>query len=438
MSFSTLRDIEACPLRWALRRSTYAFNVESVGYPARLSLSAVGGTIVHTALERVIKSMKNQATQDLSKKESNSEAIGKPLIADAVVAALRTLGGISKLLDGVITGLSGEWSHNPRIVGRGLELEAEMRRELPLLRERVKTLLQNIDFGQNSSQAAGSRARNKTLEPIPERSSGFERAELRPGVHSEVPLFNSELDWYGKADLILLEEGRCSIVDFKTGTEKEDHSKQILTYALLWTRDQAINPKRIAATNLEVVYSDRVVAVPAPDDESLNQLANELTKRSAATRQSVSIRPVPARPSREACEWCDVRQLCDVYWEPATSPIINAQEKMTAVATAVETRPRSGLETVFHSADLELVIVARQGEWSWHTRILRTGALTNELDSGTEVLLRARPGDNLVGTSISPGKRVRVIGARIVEASEDSANRPVALVGRGAEVFLLP
>lgn len=450
MSFSTLRDIEACPLRWALRRSAYPFNVETVGYPSRLSRSALAGTIVHTALERVIKSMKNQTTQNHLRKDANNEAIGKPLIADAVVGALRTLGGISTLLDSVISGLSREWNLNPRIVARGPELEAEIRSELPSLRERFKHLLQNIDLGQNSpterpagpstmcaSPAAESRARLGMRASISRRGTGFERAELAPGLNSEVSLFNSELDWYGKADLIFLAEANCSIVDFKMGAEKEYHLKQILTYALLWARDQEVNPNSIPATNLDIIYSDKIVAVPTPDDESLTQLASELTERSGATRRAVSMRPVPARPSYEACEWCDVRQLCDTYWEPATRALMNAPDEMTSLTTSFETRPRSALETTNQLADLELVIVARQGEWSWHARILQSGALTSELDAGTEVLLRARPGGNFVGTRISPGTRVRVIGAHMLEASEDSANRPVALVGRGAEVFLL-
>ena len=352
----------------------------------------------------------------------------------------------------MITGLSGKWASNPRVVSGGQELEAEIRRNLPSLRQRVKQLLGNVDLNRYSLNASSAPARSVAASkgasgirtPLSTReSAAAPNTTLRPsglgyGLHSEVSLFDADLDWVGKADLIRLARDECSIFDFKSGAEKEDHCKQMLTYALLWTRDQRVNPKRVRVTNLSVVYSDKTVTFDPPDSGRIDQLANELAQRSDAAKRAVSQTPPPAQPSREACEWCDVRQLCGVYWDPSTRVAINAMDETTNHRTPSGRGSWNTADAAFALADLELAIVARQGEWSWHARILQTGALTNEINPGVEVLLRARPGDHFFGTLLSPGKRVRVIGAQVVEASEESANRPVAVLGRGTEAFLLP
>lgn len=446
MSFSTLRDIEGCPRRWALRRATYAFNVEKSGYPQRLSRAAVAGAIVHRALERVVAMMK-ETRNPLVRSNPKSEATGEPSPdVNVVFQALRALGGISNLLDGVLSDLAQEWVANPRVKAHGQELKAEMRRELPSLRERVKHLLQNIDTKAGSSDWPNHVSRvtssNSLLattaqlgvrEPVIAAAPFPGPAQLGPGLHSEVPLFNAELDWFGKADLIRIADDECSIVDFKTGVEKEDHYTQILAYALLWIRDERVNPRRIPVTNLSVVYSDKTVVLDAPDSAETKKLAKDLAKRSGDARQAVSLTPPPALPSREECEWCDVRQLCSVYWDAGTRRLIDAAAELRSL----ETFGIDNAVELAHLADLELGITARQGEWSWHARILQTGALTKEFDVGSEVLLRARPGDHFAGTVVSQGMRVRVIGAHIVDASEESANRPVAILGRSSEVFKL-
>lgn len=458
MSFSTLRDIEECPRRWALRRATYAFSGEKAGYPQRLNRATVAGTIVHTALERVIAMMRKD-TGHLVRPDSNNSGPKKDLPdVDIVIHALRALGGISNLLGLVLDGLTQEWASNPRVQARGQELEAEMRRELPSLREQVKHLLQNIEArGALSSDRSvpassvtnsnsirrptgprgtvGSKTRGR--ESLVTTTASSEAAELGPGLHSEVPLFNAKLDWFGKVDLIRIAENACSIVDFKTGAEKEDHHTQVLAYALLWIRDKRANPRRIPVTELSVVYGDKTVMVEPPDSAKLRQLEKDLEERACAARETVTPTPPPALPSREACEWCDVRQLCSVYWNVGTRQLIDAADELRSLNTASASGVASTVEAV-HVADLELSIKARQGEWSWHARILQTGALTKEIDAGTEILLRARPGDQFAGSVISPGTRVRVVGAYIVAASEESANRPVAVLGRGAEVFRIP
>src|SRR5688500_12245363 len=58
MSASTLKEIEACPRRYALRRAAYPQIWNGYGYPPKPSLKALEGTIVHGSIERIVKALK--------------------------------------------------------------------------------------------------------------------------------------------------------------------------------------------------------------------------------------------------------------------------------------------------------------------------------------------------------------------------------------------
>src|SRR5687767_7020446 len=55
MSFSTMRAIETCPLRWSLSRATYGAIWGGKGYPDRAYTGTLAGQVVHQALERITK-----------------------------------------------------------------------------------------------------------------------------------------------------------------------------------------------------------------------------------------------------------------------------------------------------------------------------------------------------------------------------------------------
>lgn len=441
MSFTVLRDIETCPLRWSLRRAAYPELWAGAGYPPALRLGTLSGQVVHVALERIVgeigrrlaaipKPSPNEPARSLPSADAETSEASNGL--DILVNALRRLGGITTILEGVLADLVRSWAANPRVGSRAREWEGELRRQVPALRQEVQQLLAHLDVPRvprgSDSPPRVSPATIQATSLTGRAATEYPQRPLESGVHAEVPLNNRELDWYGKADLLRLDERTCQIVDFKTGAAKDDHVLQLRIYALLWQREVGLNPLRRPVCRLTVVYPTGPSEVPAPSIEDLDTIATDLASRSDAARAAVAAPPPEARPGYAACEWCDVRQLCDRYWDPATRAMFEKEEQ----TTEMDVRP------VPSSADVEIRVLSAQGEWSWHAIVSAVGALTGGLTPGTRVLVRGRPRDTFFPTLVRPGARLRVIGAQHLTASEESAGYPVLALGRSTEVFLVP
>jgi len=441
MSFTVLREIEICPLRWSLRRAAYAEVWSDVGYPGAPRLGALAGQVVHGALERII-----QEVQRLSDHapEVESCAPTREVVVDgvaAVVSALRTLGGITMVLENVLASVVRPLYANPRAESRLAEYEQELRRQLPLLRQRVQQLLGQVDVSNISKARAadgtdGTADRSGVSRSASEQNRANADSALGPGLYAEVSLSNPTLDWYGKADLIRIDGEICEIIDFKTGAVKADHELQLRIYALLWHRDMRRNPSARRATHLTLVYPSGRVSIAAPTTEELDDLANEVAERSAAAHAAIASTPPEARPSRAACEWCDVRQMCERYWESETRATIDERPSDATAVDAIE-NPPGPVNGRAEAADVELRILGIQGEWSWNAMVTAVGALSVGLIPGTRVLVRARPRDIFFSRLLRAGNRVRIIGAQHLAPSEESAGRPVIALGRSTEAFIL-
>ena len=55
MSVSSLRAIESCPRRWALSTASYPDLWRGIGYPPRIQRSWLMGSVVHLAIERIVR-----------------------------------------------------------------------------------------------------------------------------------------------------------------------------------------------------------------------------------------------------------------------------------------------------------------------------------------------------------------------------------------------
>lgn len=51
MTVTTLLEIEACPRRWSLTNAEYPALWDGRGYPPQIQPAALGGTVVHSAVE---------------------------------------------------------------------------------------------------------------------------------------------------------------------------------------------------------------------------------------------------------------------------------------------------------------------------------------------------------------------------------------------------
>lgn len=424
MSFTVLRDIETCPLRWSLRRGSYTGLWSSRGYPSTPRLGTLAGQVVHGVLERIVGEVARQA--------ESPDTVSDDL--ERMVRALRALNGITAVLEAMITDVVRSWEGNPRFASQAREWDDELRRQLPTLRLRVQQMLAQVNAphqGLGARSLAGAEGESEGARPnLP--------APLSLGLQAEVSLNNPELDWFGKADLLHVGANTCAIIDFKTGIAKEDHGLQLRIYALLWQRDKQLNPSGRPATALTLVYGGGPVAVAVPGPVELDALASELAMRSSAARAAVTVTPPEARPSRAACEWCDVRHLCGVYWRPAAGSGADGRADDSATRSEQASLSTETPTGGFRGGDLELRILAAQGAWSWHASVSAAGVLTAGITTGERVLVRARPRDPLVPALMIPGTHVRVVDAQILGPTEESADLPVVALGRNTEVFVLP
>lgn len=392
MSYSTLHALETCPLRWSLSQSVYPEIWNRDGYPPRARTATLAGQIIHETLERITVAFSAA---------SGSEA--DP--AAKLFRVLKELGGLSNLLGRGIEDARNDLRLNPRLQQRADEVAEDLHRQLPSLRTRTQRLLSQVEWTHQNETSPITHNGSKDGPWTQSRSLGN-------GTHPEVSLRHPSANWYGKADLIRVTDGDCEIVDFKTGEPKEEHSTQLALYAWLWHRDRSINPQGRLATKLRVVYSNATLTLAAPGETEIDTIEAELLGRGLKARADAVNVPPDARPSRESCSLCDVRQLCQTYWQ-------------------VETQKSLFGDTPDESRDIAVEVLSRQGEWSWRARVLASGRAA----TGEKIILRAPPGDDRFTNILESGARVRVLGVQFQEPTSDNGGVASALLFRSSEVF---
>ena len=196
MTVSALKEIEACPRRWALNAAMYDGLWSGRGYPPRLRLGTLGGSVIHLALETVLDAL---------------AASGCGSTADpAAVGVLRSIGGYTKVLNDCIARISSSFAENPRAVRLLEATERTLRGQLPKLRTVTQTLAARAQFPAKAQ-----------LKRVPTTQKS--RTPLPDGTHLETVIRAEKLRWKGKADLLVLSGESCEIVDFKTGAVDDSH-----------------------------------------------------------------------------------------------------------------------------------------------------------------------------------------------------------------------
>jgi len=388
MTVSTLVEIEACPRRWALASARYPAIWARAGYPSRPNHAALAGQVVHHALARI--------TRELA--ESGCTNVRDP---NAVPAMMR-VGGFTGALEEAIQVVSALHRDNPRVPPAAMEsIVTSLRSRVNNLRERLQSLLAQTEVRPTGqTQTAGPRSTHRVA------------TGLRDGTHAEVDLALPALGWHGRADLIVLANAECEIVEFKTGDAKPDHPFQVLVYAWLWTRDAQVNPRRVRARRLRIVYPSHCMQITGPSEADLEKLEREVMDRTGAARRTVETTPPEARPTLLACRNCSVRQLCDDYWQHSV------QERLAREANDGE---RTWV-------DLEIRLIGRRGPMSWDALV--EGGL-RALD-GSRVVLR----DDGRMDGLRPGARLRVLEARAAPLDEAAESWVVSTTAT-TESFLL-
>jgi hypothetical protein len=376
-SYTSLRDGEECPRRWALSRATYAGLWAQPGYPPRPILPALVGDVIHRVLELILRGLHDHGC----------ESLADPCAVDV----LKKLGGYSALTSRVIDEQLALLEANPRIAGRIAGVRTALLARVPDIRQRVQTVI--------------ARTHLRPAALVEREAQGAHvRGPLVYGSHPEVELRAPDLKFVGRADLVTIDQDSCSITDYKTGARDPHHANQLRAYALLWHRDTELNPDHIPVKGLVLAYATQDELVDPPSEAQLNALAQELSGRIVHVEAELQLRPPPARPALPMCRLCSVRHICEDYWSgPAAGPLPSPQ---TETGDFV---------------DCEATIISQNGPRSWMV----------ELDSGSSALLRTpteTPG-------FAVGDRVRFLD--LAHAQDDDTNHLTLTMTRASEVYLL-
>jgi hypothetical protein len=386
MTVSALREIEACPRRWALASAEYPGLWEGRGYPPRLQVSSLAGTVVHRTLERMTKELVR----------AGCPAFDNPMAGQI----LRNLGGYSKIVLESIDKAVERFAENPRAArSRDLALRS-LRVQVPELRARVQTLVGRITFptmGATAAPAPGVHAR--------------QRGPLSPGAYPEVELRVARIGWKGKVDLLILSPQACEIVDFKTGAEAEEHRFQVRAYALLWSREDDLNPSRRIASKLTLAYMGKNVDVEAPTGAGLESIEGEMVARAHAARSAVATLPPRANPTADNCGRCGVRHLCDEYWTSGVQ-----RDLAFSLGTA---RPSF--------ADFQVLVVERNGPSSWDAVV----EVSRDVAGGNRAVVRTGRDE----AHLQVGQRVRILDAHMAEGHDEQAQPVILTIGSQSEVY---
>lgn len=287
-SFSSLREAEECPRRWMLSRATYPDVWNHDGYPRRMSVAILIGNVVHQVLERILRALYARGCASIESPQA--------------VDVLKELGGYSNLIKETIEEELGRLEDNPRMATSMNGIRVTLLSKVPEVRQRVQALIARTKLTGRLSGNGGS-------ENAPRQRS------LGDGSHPEVNLRVPELRFQGRIDLLTIDSGTCTITDFKTGTVDDGHAAQLKTYALLWSRDRELNPNEYPVEQLVLAYETQDDVLEAPTAAELTILAAELSDRINWAKSELQLRPVPARPSLSMCRRCNVRHMCDDYWD---------------------------------------------------------------------------------------------------------------------------
>ena len=388
MSVTGLIEIEACPRRWALASADYPEVWNRRGYPPRLFIASLTGTVIHMALQTITKAFAQS---------------GRTSLQDAgAVEVMRSLGGYTKVINDCVQNVLRRFTGNPRATPM-LEIAARsLNSRVPEIRTKAQTLLGRIKLHGGETGSKSVRA-GKARVGLP----------LGPGTYPELELRAPRIGWHGTADLLILSAQGCEIVDFKTGAPDDAHKFQLRVYALLWSRDSELNPTGRLVDKLTISYQSGEAKVDPPTATELDALESDLVERSRTAATALSAVPPQARPTIDNCRYCAVRHLCDEYWQPTTV------QALTATAPS---------EAPFR--DLQIIIVARHGPSSWDGVI--------EHSQGTEpekpILLRTSSGSEL---HCANGDRIRVLDALVSPTAENDGAPMVVTMNTMSEAFVL-
>jgi hypothetical protein len=386
-SYSSLREAEACPRRYALSRARYPDLWDGTGYPRVPRVPALFGDVVHDALDTIVSTLTAAGCESARSAEA--------------AAALRALGGYTAIIEAAVKERLAGLTGNPR-VSEDLRrrIDRDLSAQVADARYRVQTYITALALGPGRKTAA---APDGAVPGAPGTSTAGKRAPLGTGAHAEVTLRSAHPRLTGRVDLLRVSEADADITDYKTGTESPSHQDQLELYALLWDLDRDANPDRLPVARLTAAYPGRDVTFPVPGQAGLRAIEVKISASISTADAEIAADVPRAIPSPANCGSCDVRHLCGDYWATAAPD-------PTVLADGAR-------------LDCQGLVGAANGPRSWWLHLDGPGQ--------RELLLQSSP----AGPELHPGRRIRILGLRM-DADPESGS-VAASAGAATEVFTM-
>ena len=389
-SVTGLLGIEKCPRQWALSRAKYIHLPDAERYPSRPSISSLAGVVVHQVIERITEAL--------------SQAGCKSVMDPRSVSILQDLGGYTQITRDSISSSLTLLRANPR--GAHLEelIGSALYGRVAKFRTDIQNILRRLSLADGGTRDRHRRSENKT------KLGNWKT--LADGANPEVSLSASGIRMTGQADLVNKSTQTIEIIEFKSGMRRDEHRFQIKVYELLWNRDRRMNPSQTPVNRLVISYPDGDLIVQPSTYETLASFELELAERQSSALKSLEDDPPLARPSLDACGYCEVRHLCDVYWN-----------KRTQDSLALD---RASSDFV----DAELVVSSRVTDLAFEADLV----MGQGFMPGTKLIV--------VSTNYQPiiqaGDRIRILGARVVKNNFDfGVELPKIELTPASEIFFV-
>jgi len=227
-------------------------------------------------------------------------------------------------------------------------------------------------------------------------------------------MHSPQMHWRGRADLLILNDTQCELIDFKTSEYNDKHEFQMLVYALLWCRDSVLNPTLRPFTKLTLSYVQEDKQIPVPTGADLRLLELEIKQRTKKVLDTLSLSPPCPLASIEKCRFCDVRQLCDDFWKMKIKDDRNPNISKNRLL------------------DAEITIIKQHSPLSWSVEI--DGGPYFKSDN--TALMRVPPTHYLVH-SAAQGDRLRLLDVNFIQDLTEETNLAILTLNKFSEVFYL-
>lgn len=365
-SYSSLAQIGKCPRQWQLRRSRYA---DREGFPSRPSPAAAEGDIVHRTLDLLHREL---------------AVAGLPAIGTEGFRRVVSRVDLRARVEELVREHEEALASHPRSLGVG-----RLRRGSQELVNKVVRLLRDSYVGTEDGKEAPSRE-DARVDP---GSIALSEALRHRGVLSELELTHPDIAFKGIVDLVYLDSGSVVVADFKSGSPRPEHEKQVLFYALLWWKASGVCPSRIEVRYLGDCWHRAV------EEDGLRRGEGLLIEKIESASKALAKAPAEARLG-DHCDFCPVRQFCDDYWEEnpgRRSPDVGGSLDLDV---RVESAFDHGLEVSWQDAAATLVAEShRVADYDPGDRLRVLGAATTdkkrvfEVRPWTELFRVAKGGD---------------------------------------------